>query len=358
MFTLTMHPASEGDCLQLSWGDTQRLHHAIVDLGRTKNYKALAPKLRGLSNVELLVISHIDADHIEGAVPMVREASAPFVPADVWYNAYHHLEAAEKRQASKLHALGAQQAEKLSNGIDKFCWSWNRAFGADGIASVDTPLDGPLLLEGGLKITLLSPGDAELAALKPVWARELAAAKLRPFDPDETKPDAPSGLHPLSTLNVAALAAQPFERDRTEPNGSSIAFLAEYCGRVVLLGADAFPDVIERSLCAIGYSQTKRLKVDLFKISHHGSQRNTSPALLKLLDCTRFAISTDGSRHDHPDAPAIARILINDTARPKKLYFNFDQPNTKAWQRPEIKQAYSYDCIFPGKNETGLTIEI
>ncbi|MBY5693639.1 hypothetical protein HFO41_33320 [Rhizobium leguminosarum] len=358
MFTLTMHPASEGDCLQLSWGTTWSPHHAIIDLGRTRDYKALAPKLRELRRVELFVVSHIDADHIEGAVPMVNEASAPFIPADVWYNGYHHLEAAGKRRASKLHALGSVQAEKLSNGIHKFDWPWNRAFGASGIASVDTPLAGPLLLEGGLKITLLSPGDAELAALEPFWARELAKANLRPFDPDNPKPDAPVGLHTLSTLNVAALAAQSFKPDRTEPNGSSIAFLAEYGGRVALLGADAFPDVIERSLRALGYSETKRLKVDLFKICHHGSQRNTSPALLKLLDCTRFAISTDGSRHNHPDAPTIARILINDTIRWKVLYFNFEQPNTNTWQRRETEQEFGFACVFPGKGDLGLTIDI
>ncbi|MGO6847961.1 MULTISPECIES: ComEC/Rec2 family competence protein [Rhizobium] len=358
MFTLTMHPASEGDCLQLTWGNTQSPHHAIIDLGRTKNYQALAPRLRGLPNVELLVISHIDADHIEGAVPMVKEASAPFIPADVWYNGYHHLEAAAKRRESKLRKLSPAQAEKLSNGILKFDWPWNRAFGASGIASVDTPLDAPLLLEGGLKITLLSPGDAELAALEPVWARELADANLRPFDPDDPKPDAPAGLHTLSTLNVASLAAQPFKPDRTAPNGSSIAFLAEYGDRVALLGADAFPDVIERSLRALGYSETNRLKIDLFKISHHGSQRNTSPSLLKMLDCTRFAISTDGSKHSHPDAQAIARILVNDTVRPKALYFNFEQPHAKTWQTQEIEQEFSCVCVFPSNKELGLAIEV
>ncbi len=359
MFTLTMHPASEGDCLQLSWGDTAGPHHALVDLGRTKNYRALAPALRGLANVELLVISHIDADHIEGAVPMASEPSAPFVPADVWYNGHHHLEAAEKRRDAKggLHPLGAAQAEKLSNGIHRFGWAWNRAFGASGIASIDTPPTASIQLAGGLKITLLSPGDAELAALKPMWETELAKANLRPFDPDMPKPDAPPGLHALATLNVRALATEPFMPDRAAPNGSSIAFLAEFNGRTALLGADAFPNIIEQSLRRLGYSETNRLKVDLFKLCHHGSRRNTSPTLLKLLDCTRFAISTDGTKHDHPDPQTIARVLVNDPARPKDFYFNFCQPNATAWQKEEIEQEFAYACHFPSDG-AGLTIEI
>jgi hypothetical protein len=34
-----------------------------------------------------------------------------------------------------------------------------------------------------------------------------------------------------------------------------------------------------------------------------------------LIDCTRFAFSTNGDRHSHPDAETIARILVNDPDR-------------------------------------------
>lgn len=358
MFTLTMHPASEGDCLQLTWGDATAPHHAIIDLGRTKNYRELASHLKALTNIELLVISHIDADHIEGAVPMVKEAAAPFAPTDVWFNGHRHLHAAVKRRNLELHKLSPAQGEKLSDGIEHFKWPWNRAFEPSGIVSVDTPLKAPLQLNGGLRITMLSPSDAELAALEPIWVRELAKANLRPSDADDPKPDVPAGMHALSSLNVAALAAEPYRPDRTEPNGSSIAFLAEYEGRVALLGADAFPEVIERSLRRLGYSEANRLELDLFKVCHHGSKANTSPALLKMIDCKRFAISTDGSRHGHPDVQSIARILVNDKAQPKTLYFNFAQPSAKTWQNQETEREFGYTCVFPAGNGPGLTIDI
>lgn len=358
MFTLTMHPASDGDCLQLSWGMPNDLHHALIDLGRSKNYKALAPRLKELANVELLVISHIDADHIEGAMPMVKASRPPFTPTDVWYNGYHHLEAAVKRRAIGMHPLSVIQAEKLSEGIHKFGWPWNAAFAPSRIVSVDSPLAAPIVLPGGLKITLLSPGDGELAALEPDWASELEDAHLRPFDPDLPDQGTVPGVHALSVLNVEALASEPFKPDCTTPNGSSIAFLAEYEDRSVLLGADAFPTVLERSLAQLRYSKNRKLKVDLFKVSHHGSKANTSPALLEMLDCTRFAISTDGSRHGHPDTQSIARILKNDPRRAKELFFNTAQPKTDVWKNATLQNEYKYNCIFPDDTEFGLTINI
>ena len=72
IFKLAMHPASEGDALMLSWGEDGQLHHALVDLGRTGDYRALKPLLQEIGTFELFTISHIDADHIEGAVPLAR----------------------------------------------------------------------------------------------------------------------------------------------------------------------------------------------------------------------------------------------------------------------------------------------
>src|SRR5262249_46358328 len=72
VFRLAMHPASEGDALMLTWGDGARPRHALVDLGRTKNYRALKPLLKGIAEIDLFTITHIDADHIAGAFPLLK----------------------------------------------------------------------------------------------------------------------------------------------------------------------------------------------------------------------------------------------------------------------------------------------
>jgi len=360
-FDLTMFAASEGDALVLSWGTNDSPYHALIDLGRTEDYTSIRPILQAIRRFELFAITHIDADHIAGAMPLVKEHSALFAPADVWFNAWHHLRNAEARARGMplLETLSAKHGEKLSSGILRFNWPWNRAFGSSGIVSTDTPRVGTSIeIGGGLKVTLLSPGDNELAALLPVWSKELSKANLQPMDPDTVAPEESTGFESLSPLNVDALAATPFLEDRSQPNGASIAFLAEFANRRVLLGADAHPGVLERELRRLGFNEENRLKLDLFKLCHHGSKANTSPSLLRIIDCTRFAISTDGTKHSHPDREAIARILVNDPIRFKTLYFNVNQEHATIWDRADLQERYAFGCEIPAKAKPGLRIDI
>jgi len=361
VFRLTMNEASEGDALLLAWGDNEAsLHHALIDLGRTGDYKALKAQIEAIGTFELFVITHIDADHIEGAMPLIKAPPTTFAPKDVWFNAWHHLANAEKRKAGDLETetLSVAQGEKLSDGIVKHYWPWNRAFAGGPVSFDSLPTGSSLLLAGGLRITLLSPADEELVRLKKVWDKWLKKEGIRRTDSDDLPKELAPELETLSGLNVEALALEAFEEDDAEPNGSSIAFLAEYDGKSVLFGADAFPGVIERSLRALGYDEANRLKVDLFKVCHHGSRRNTSPDLLKIIDCSRFAFSTDGSHHDHPDRQTIARILKNGDYRKKTLIFNTFQKHTNIWNNSDLCAQYNYCCLIAPKGKPGIAIDV
>ncbi|MER9947181.1 caspase family protein [Mesorhizobium sp. M0047] len=357
-FKLAMHPASEGDALMLTWGkDT--LHHALVDVGRTGDYRALKPLLEKIGSFELFTISHIDADHIEGAVPLFQEETLPIKAKNVWFNAHAQLVDAKIRSAPlDREFLGAAQAEKVTAGIVTSKWPWNAQF-ASGIVSLDSPEAGaPLTFEGGLKLTILSPSDMKLSQLLPVWDAELEKAGLRTVDPDELTAALVEGREHLGSLNVDDLAARKFAIDTTKPNGTSITFVAEFGGKRVLMGADSHPDIVEASLRKLGASETDRYRLDCLKVSHHGSRANTSPSLLNIIDCTRFAFSTDGSRHGHPHAETIARILKADPERKKTLIFNFRQNSTNQWDDAELKKCWNYECLFPEAGKTGLEFDI
>ncbi len=353
--TLTLHPASDGDAQILSWGPDHDRHHALIDLGRTASYRALKCHLTEIGTFDLFVITHIDADHIEGAVPLAAESVPPFRPADTWFNGHAHLATAQKR-LNALEVFSVNQGEKLSDGIESFGWRWNGAFGG-GPVSTDSPEAAQPLDIAGLRLTLLSPTDQTLSDLKPDWDQELAIAALRRGDPDEAAAP-PKGLESFSTLNVAQLAAQQFKEDTATANGSSIAFLAEFGGKCVLMAADAHPGVLEARLAALGYGPHNRLKLDLLKLSHHGSKANTSASLLAVLDCTRFAISTDGSRHDFPRPETIARILVADPVRNKTFYFNYRQKHALLWDDPGRQSEWRYSLVMPKKGEAGMAINV
>jgi hypothetical protein len=153
---------------------------------------------------------------------------------------------------------------------------------------------------------------------------------LRPFDPDEEEQAPPDEQYePLGTgPDVTKLASEAFEADTAEANGSSIAFIAESWGRRVLLAADAHSAVLEEALGPLARTEGDRYRIDLLKMSHHGSAHNTSPEMPKHVDCTRFAISTDGTS-------IRMRKRSRDCSLPIEiatLYFNYRQSQTELWE--------------------------
>jgi beta-lactamase superfamily II metal-dependent hydrolase len=68
----------------------------------------------------------------------------------------------------------------------------------------------------------------------------------------------------------------------------------------MLFLGDAHDQVVADNIRTLGYSDTNKLKLDLVKISHHGSQHNTSSETLSL-DSPCYVISTDGSKHGLPN---------------------------------------------------------
>lgn len=349
-FRMTLHPGQDGDCILLSWGTTDVLHHIVVDLGRNATYHAIERQLEELDHVELFVMSHIDADHIAGAMPMLRRDAPPFTPKRVWYNSRPQLAAARDRSPI-IEPLSARQGEKLARGIVKFGWPWNAEFASE-IVSTDSPeAKQPLAIADGLTLRLLSPSDTQLVALLDDWDRELVAARLRTFDPD-VDPDPLSPLfEPLGLLDVAELSAREYARDTTPANGASIAFVAEFQGKRVLLAADAHSEVLEQELRPLAEAEGGRFRVDLLKISHHGSKANTSTEFPALLDCTRFAVSTNGKRHQHPDAESIARFLAADRQRDKTIYFNYRQGSSEVWNSPRLRAEWGYCSVYPVDHE-------
>lgn len=361
VFKLAMHPASEGDALVLTWGtDPAKLNHALVDLGRTGDYRTIKPYLSATQTFELFCLTHIDADHIEGAVPLFKEAPLPMKANNVWFNSRAQLAAAtERRSVSERERMGAAQAEKVTAGIVASKWPWNAQF-KSGVVSTQSPeASSPIDLADGMKLTLLSPSDGKLATLLPTWDAELAKAHLRTTDPDEVEEALAAGREELGVgLDVEKLASEAFGIDTTKPNGASIVFIADFDGRRILMAADSHPDLVEASIRALGYSKTNKLKLDCVKVAHHGSKANTSSSLLEIIDCTRFAFSTDGTKHNHPNPQTIARILKNDPERQKTLIFNFHQPNTDQWDNGDLKTKWKYDCVFPALGAVGVEIDI
>jgi beta-lactamase superfamily II metal-dependent hydrolase len=349
MLAIEMLPARYGDCLWIEYGDPGRPRRILVDCGLRAGYDAVAARLRDRPEVvfDLFVMTHIDADHIQGGIHLLHEFG-PDRLGEVWFNGHDHLPLPQD-------VLGVLQAERFTDLLLRKRFPWNRRW--DGKA-VMVPEDGPLPmveLPDGLKLTLLSPDRERLVALRKVWDEELERLEREPGMAQEEQPDLqPDTLGPAWT-DVERLAETPYKPDRGEANGSSIALLAEHDGKAVLLAGDAFAPLLERTIGRLlRERRQERLRLDAFKVSHHGGRGNTSPGLLDLVRCERFLFSTDGTRYHHPHLETIARIL--KPRRDVSLHFNYRSDENDVWDDRDLQDNWRYEAHYPRTGAEGYKL--
>jgi beta-lactamase superfamily II metal-dependent hydrolase len=353
MFRLEMLPAGHGDCLWIEYGQPRNTRRVLIDGGTAGTYgRTLRDRLRRLPvkerRFELLVITHIDADHIAGVLELLADAETGFQANDIWFNGYRHL------PSEAPETLGPVQGERLTDLLVKPGVTWNGGFRK---AAVVVPSDGELPrveLDGGLALTLLSPTPAKLADLKPAWEKEVRRAGLDPNQPRPGETEAEAGLELLGAPDVEALAAEPFSEDSAEANGSSIALLAEFDGRRVLLTGDAHPGVLTSSIRRI--AGRGRLAVDACKLPHHGSKANVSRQLVQALDCRKWLFSSNGAYFRHPDRQAVARVIKWGGPR-TELSFNYRSRFNEVWDGKPLQEQFGYEASYPAASAAGTTIE-
>lgn len=347
MIDIEMLPARYGDSIWIRYGASQdQLHHVLVDTGFEPTANEIRKRLRDDEDIaiDLLVMTHIDADHIEGSIFLLQDEDAilPERVHDVWFNGWEQIDSVAD------DAMGALQGEYLSGLIRKRKLPWNDAFGGKAVVVDD---QGPLpvdTLPGGMKLTLLSPSRAKLKALRSYWVKDLKG-KLAPGDEkaamERLEEDAKYAIDALGQDNdkgVDWLVNKTFREDRAKANGSSIAFLAEYEGKRLLLTGDAHPSVLVDSLQRL-QSPGSPLALEVLKVSHHGSRGNTSPELLDALRCKHALLSTNGVKFEHPDAECIARLVHHHRHKDFTLHFNYATEFNARWKDSQSEYGYGLE---------------
>ena len=356
MFHIEMLPAYHGDSLWIEWGNRGSPNRLLIDGGLSGTYNAIVNRAGERCRLELFCVTHVDQDHVEGAVKLLANLPATLEIRQVWFNGWDQVSGASR--------LGAVQGEKLGAAIVNHAGlPWNKSFQGKAVV---VPPDGnlPNFEFEGLTLTVLSPGKDQLIALKPVWERECAKAGLTPGSIEEAEEALLEDrrLRPRrlgESVDVTSLAEEVYVADSAPANGSSIALLAEYDGKALLLGADAHSEVIEAGIRRLlSQRRQKRLTVDAFKMCHHGSKYNNSAALIGLLDCPRWLVSTNGDKFHHPDRETIARVLAAHRSDDKELFFNYRSDDNQVWELDSLQRDWKYAAAYPRSDKGGIVVEL
>jgi hypothetical protein len=357
-FAIRMFPASEGDCLVVEYGDQKCPTRLLIDGGRLSTYNTqLSPFLQSLPAIQqqfkLFVVTHVDRDHIEGALALITDPSLTTTFEDVWFNDYLNLVSDDPPQRH----LGAEAGERLSYAIRRRGWHRNKAFYGGAASTRDGRILPKVKLGDELAVTLLSPDRGRLERLIPIWDKECIAAGIEPgrFVQEEEEEPMPI-LAAEGSPDPPTLASVRTPIDDKAANGTSIAFLVEYEGHRVLFGSDAHPDLLADALGKLGYGPDNPIELDAYKVSHHGSRRNTTSALLACMRTSRYLVSTNGAQTKHPNVEAIAR-LVTAAGPPRTILFNYRTKFNELWDRDDWKIRYRYQTCY-GDGKTPMLVAI
>lgn len=399
MIKINMFQAGYGDSLLVQVekeGDASV--NLMIDCGL--NYKNnILPSLKRLlkdQTIHRFIITHYDRDHIQSASKFLddngsyKEAKIANIK-QVWLNTFRHLQFSKRNteelsleEKNKVKSyiseassksnleinegdIGAKQATNLGANILEKKYPWNKDTGEEAICIENLQ---EVNITDNVTLHLLSPNKKRLQNLENEFLSNLSEIGLNPnpeaifddafelFNLNKKKEEevndgniSSSCIPEINSKSIKILSkGKGYEKDTSFGNGSSITFILETEGKKILFLADAFAeDVIEELKKRYTDSSKYPIFFDAIKTSHHGSFKNNSPELFKIIDSNIFLFSTNGNHpcgHKHPDVETISCII--NRRLPKKilkrnLIFNYELDHLKDLNNEELKKEFKYE---------------
>lgn len=329
-FSLDVRRARKGDCFILHYGSKEAPGLALIDGGPSKVYKPhLKPRLaqikksRGLGNdeslaIDLLMVSHIDDDHIHGILELTSELmnamdSKQPIPLKVksfWHNTFDDIIGTKPEEliaaVTSSYGAAALSGEPDAEGLDPQVAMVLASVGQgiqlrDDVKKlqphINPEFQGKLIMASGtgecinmgkgLTLTVAGPTKAELMKL-------------------QRDHDAFIKTHKKDKRNEAALASLT---DNSVANLSSLVVLCEVENKRILLTGDARGDKIVQGLELVGLLEKKgTIHVDILKMPHHGSDRNLDEIFFRRITANHYIFSGNGE-HGNPERSTLKMLL-------------------------------------------------
>lgn len=337
--------AQHGDSLLLFANGAK----VLIDGGPSGVYdQALRDQLLNLERegedqprIDLLIVSHIDADHIDGVLDLTAELiearedeSEPVVRIDrAWHNSFSDMiaktgaETSSKVKASaarvasafdeftgpnfdpresKLVLSSVAQGRQLRLDLKALNIDLNKRF-EDRIV-LEGNASSPFTI-GDLSLTVIGPTQDELDKLRKEWAKQLKKILER---------------------ESAAATAGAEKLDKSVSNLASIVAIAEAGDKSALLTGDARGDMILDWLEAVGRLEPGRtVHFDILKLPHHGSDRNVTPEFFERIISDHYVMCGNGG-HGNPEPKTFEMLFSARPALDYTIHMTYGPAELKA----------------------------
>jgi hypothetical protein len=320
IFSLEVIQAKHGDCLLLHYGSNEDPQFILIDGGPSGVYKKfLKPRLEEIKkvfsddealNIPLMMISHMDDDHVRGILDMTGEITTDldeekepmFEIESAWFNSFDDIIGNIQIPNFSKIKTGASAAnlDAIIPNIESFDHHNTAVLASTGqgrrlkldieaLLSVVNNGNSLIYSEGkgnsinfdeNLEIIIIHPNEKRLQKMQKKWDADLKLAKKKGDD----------------SIIFASIAG---DRDNSPFNLASIVCLVKSHGKTILLTGDARDDDILDGLTSHELLDNNgQLFVDILKIPHHGSDRNASRNFFSKVIAKNYIISGDGKHHN------------------------------------------------------------
>ena len=304
VFSLEAIVAAQGECLLVHYGDATAPRLILVDGGPRGTFRDfLLPRLETLRSrrarggtlaIELVVVSHYDADRVAGIFELLRhlasDGAGAFRIERLWYNNFHAIIPPSEREGSSFKEELRELADLLSIPI-------NAPFEYFVMPSAAGPTR--LTLPGGLEITITGPPFDSVRTWYRQWMKDQARRGSVPSSLKRAlsspEREAASGVE-LRLLRTPPASFDPGfdgrQPDLSVANLSSIVAHLRFRDRTMLLTGDARADHIQRGLFdAWLLDPDAGMDVDLLKLPHFGSMHNCTEGMLERVRAQHYVVT-------------------------------------------------------------------
>ncbi len=284
--------------------------------------------------IDLMMVSHIDADHIDGILDLTDELieaqdeeRTPLVKVSkLWHNSFADFVLGSSDTADKSTSVAGVFEDNFSNILQDEGSQLVLASVAQGrqlrldaerlgiLQNVE--FDGKIAKSGhdarefgDFSVRVIGPGEEEIEDLREKWKSEL-----------------PKILQREAEAETAAASL-----DKSVSNLASIVAVIDTNGKSILTMGDARADMTYQWLGNAGLlDENGKVHFDLIKLGHHGSVRNIDKEFIANVTANHYVISGDGG-HGNPDPKTLDMIFAErgDSGGEYKIHLTYSPDEIK-----------------------------